>query len=198
MRKNRYLFISKVCILLNRYKIEVKLNNEVAGWMGYDLCSDPTTAMRLQHFLFVHFLLSKIQQDERREACHAQNKQTNIQRFSHTKNAIAHRDRLREQKDTRLGFRFHRIDVCTFHFHSSTLAAAVALAEWQCHIRRIEKFGNHALMELMWWCCRQWLPLCWCLCPMPAFSFTIRFMDNKELSVDAHAWACEKCARRTK
>lgn len=30
-RKNRYLFISKVCILLNRYKIEVKLNNEVAG-----------------------------------------------------------------------------------------------------------------------------------------------------------------------
>lgn len=118
-RKNRYLFISKVCILLNRYKIEVKLNNEVAGWMAatcaWTRCIDCNEAATFHFLSFVYFIKDSTRRGERKEACMHKTNKLIYKRDSHM-DAIVHWDRLREQKDTRLKFRFHRIDVHTAHF----------------------------------------------------------------------------------
>lgn len=74
-------------------------------------------AMRLQHFLFVRFIKDPARRTQRGMPVHKTNKLI-YKRFSHERerNAIAHRDRLREQKDTRLKFRFHRIRCVHFIF----------------------------------------------------------------------------------
>lgn len=152
--------------------------------------------MRQQHFVFFFFfsfILSKIHQERRKEAC---TKQTN----QYTESHIRMRSLIGidcENKKTQDLNSDSTESMSTFHFHSSTLAVAVTLTENQCTANELN-FSNDAPMELMRWCCYDGCR-CWWLCvrwyaSISIFSFHLQF----DLLTIKNCWACEKCERRTK